>query len=156
MVIQRWQSVLLFVAALCMGFFTFMSLGQVQLLDSTLNFSTFGFSYEGMPVDGAPTGFLPRTWGFFILSLLSCLLPLINIFMFKNLKLQKRLCMIEILFLIAVIATGAIYAYTGIDNGAISWSSLVCAPFIALMADILAFNRINADDRLLKSADRLR
>ncbi|MDE5807239.1 MAG: DUF4293 family protein, partial [Muribaculaceae bacterium] len=30
------------------------------------------------------------------------------------------------------------------------------APFIALVSDILAFNRISADDRLLKSADRLR
>ncbi|MDE5790056.1 MAG: DUF4293 domain-containing protein [Muribaculaceae bacterium] len=156
MVIQRWQSVLLLIAALCMGFFTFMSLGQVQLADYTLNFTTFGFSYEGTAVGGAPTGFMTRTWGFFIIALLSCLIPLINIFMFKNLQLQKRLCMIEILFLIAVIATGAIYAYTGVDNGAVSWSSLVVAPFIALMADVLAFNRISADERLLKSADRLR
>ncbi len=156
MVIQRWQSVLLFIAALCMGFFTFMSLGQVQLPDFTLNFSTFGFSYEGEANAGQPSGYMMHTWGLFVISLLSCLIPLINIFMFKNLKAQKRLCMIEVLFLIAVIATGAIYAYTGVDNGAVSWSSLVCAPFIALMADILAFNRINADDRLLKSADRLR
>lgn len=156
MVIQRWQSVLLLIAAVCMGFFTFMSLGQVQLQDYSLDFTTFGFSYEGEATDGAKTGYLLHTWGFFVISLLSCLIPLINIFMFKNLRLQKRLCMIEVLFLIAVIATGAAYAYTGIDNGAISWSSLVCAPFISLLAVILAFNRISADDRLLKSADRLR
>lgn len=156
MVIQRWQSVLLLIAAVCMGFFTFMSLGQVQLTDYTLNFTTCGFSYEGEATNGAPTGYLMQTWGFFVISLLSCILPLINIFCFKNLRLQKRVCLIEVLVLIAVIATGAAYAYTGIDNGQISWSSLVCAPFIALVADIIAFNRISADDRLLKSADRLR
>lgn len=156
MVIQRWQSVLLFIAALCMGLFTFMSLGQIQLADYTLNFTTLGFNYEGSASAGGPTGFMMHTWGFFVISLLSCLLPLINIFMFKNLKGQKRLCIIEILFLIAVITTGAIYAYTGFDNGNVGWSSLVCAPFIALMADVLAFNRISADERLLKSADRLR
>lgn len=156
MVIQRWQSVLLLIAVVCMGFFTFMSLGQVQLPDYTLNFTTFGFKYEGEAVNGAPTGFLMHTWGLFAISLLSAIIPFINIFTFKNLRLQKRLCMIELLILIAVIAIAAIYAYTGIDNGTISWSTLVCAPFLALMADILAFNRINADDRLLKSADRLR
>lgn len=156
MVIQRWQSVLLLIVAICMGCFTFMSLGQVQLPDYTLNFTTFGFSYEGEATNGAPVGYLMHTWGLFIVALLSAIIPVINIFLFKNLRLQKRLCMIEILFLIAVIAAGAIYAYTGVDNGAVSWSSLVCAPFIALLADIMAFNRINADDRLLKSADRLR
>lgn len=156
MVIQRWQSVLLLIVAICMGCFTFMSLGQVQLPDYTLNFTTFGFSYEGEATNGAPVGYLMHTWGLFIVALLSAIIPVINIFLFKNLRLQKRLCMIEILFLIAVIAGGAIYAYTGVDNGAVSWSSLVCAPFIALLADIMAFNRINADDRLLKSADRLR
>lgn len=139
-----------------MGVFTFMSLGQVQLTDYTLNFSTIGFEYEGEAVNGAPTGFLLHTWGFFALSLLSAVLPLINIFLFKNLQVQKRICLIEILLLIAVITTGAIYGYTGIDNGAIAWSSLVCAPFLALLADIMAFNRIIADERLLKSADRLR
>ncbi len=156
MVIQRWQTLLLLIAAVCMGFFTFMSLGQIQLTDYTLNFTTFGFSYEGEATGGGPTGFMTRTWGFFAVSILSCLLPAINIFTFRNLNLQKRLCMIELLLLIAVIAAGAIYGYTGIDNGAVSWSSLVCAPFIALVADIMAYNRICADDRLLKSADRLR
>ena len=37
MVIQRWQSVLLLIAAVVMGCFTFMSLGQVQLPDYTCN-----------------------------------------------------------------------------------------------------------------------
>ena len=139
-----------------MGLFTFMSLGQVQLPDFTLNFTTFGFSYEGEATHGAATGYAARTWGFFAVSLLSCIIPLINIFMFKNLGKQKNLCLVEILLLIAVIATAAIYGYTGIDNGAVSWSSLVCAPFIALVGVVMAYNRINADDRLLKSADRLR
>ncbi len=156
MVIQRWQSLLLLLAAACMGFFTFMSLGQVQLPDYTLNFTTFGFSYEGESDQLAQTGYLMHTWGFFVVSLLSSILPLINIFTFKNLRLQKRVCIIELLLLIAVISTGAIYGYTGIEGGSVSWSSLICAPFIALVIIVMAYNRINADDKLLKSADRLR
>jgi hypothetical protein len=43
MVIQRWQSVLLLVAAVAMATFSFLSLGQIQLSDYTLNFTTLGF-----------------------------------------------------------------------------------------------------------------
>ena len=147
---------MLLIAAVCMGCFTFLSLGQVQLANYTLNFTTLGFSYEGIGVNGAPTGYMMHTVLFFIVSLLSFILPLINIFTFKNLRLQKRVCLIETLFLVAVIAIGAMYGYSGIDGGTISWSSMVCAPFIALVADIMAYNYICSDDRKLKAADRLR
>jgi len=139
-----------------MGCFTFMSLGQVQLANYTLNFTTRGFIYEEIATDGAPSGYMMRTVLFFIISVASFVLPLINIFLFKRLGLQKRLCLIEVLLLIAVISVGAMYGYTGIDGGTVSWSSLVCAPFLALIADIMAFNRICADDRKLRAADRLR
>ena len=58
MVIQRWQSVLLLIAAVVMGCFTFMSLGQVQLPDYTCNFTTLGFDIEGIATDGGPTDIL--------------------------------------------------------------------------------------------------
>lgn len=156
MVIQRWQSVLLFIAALCMGCFTFMSLGQMQLPDYSLNFTTLGFTIEGESTGGAPTGYYMHTWAFFIVSLMSAILPLINIFLYKNLRLQKTLCLIEVLFLIAVAFIGALYGYNSIDNGAVSWSTLIIAPLLSLIADVMAYGRINSDQRKLRSADRLR
>lgn len=156
MVIQRWQSVLLFIATIAMATFTFLSLGQVQLPDYSLNFTTLGFSIEGVSTGNAPSGYVFHTWPLFVISLLSALIPLIDIFMFRNLSLQKKLCLIEILFLVATIATGCGYGYCSFDNYSTSWSSVIIAPALALIATIMAYNRINSDQKLLKSVDRIR
>lgn len=139
-----------------MGIFTFFSLGQVQLTDYTLNFTTLGFQIEGDPTQGAPSGYYCYTWPFFVVSLLSCILPFINIFLFKNLRLQINVCLIEILLLLAVLACGCGYGYYQFDDAQVSWSSLIVAPLIALVADIIAYNRISHDRRLLRESTRLR
>lgn len=156
MVIQRWQSVFLLITAVMMACFTFMSIGQVQLTDYSLNFTTLGFTYEGEATGGAPSGYYLHTWAFFIVSLLSMILPLINIFMFKNMKLQKNICLIEIFFLLALLAIGVAYGYYHFATAEVSWSSIIIAPLIAFIADIMAYNRICSDQRLLRAADRLR
>lgn len=156
MVIQRWQSVLLLVAGAVMACFTFMSLGQVQMPDYSLNFTTLGFCIEGEAAPGAPSGFMMHTWEFFAVSLLSSLLPLINIFLFKNMRLQKRICLIELVFLLAVVAIGANYGYNAFEGYSVSWSSLIVAPALAIIADVMAYGRISADQRALRSADRIR
>ena len=156
MVIQRWQSVLLLITAVMMACFTFLSLGQVQLPDYSLNFTTLGFTYEGVATAGSPSGYYAHTWAFFIVSLLSIILPAINIFLFKNLRLQKNVCLIEVFFLIALLAIGIVYGYYYFDDAYVSWSSIIIAPLIAFVSDLMAYNRINSDQRLLKAADRLR
>lgn len=156
MVIQRWQSVLLFIAAIAMFSFSFLSLGQVQLPDYTLNFTTMGFCIEGDSTDNASSGFYMQTWLFFIVSIMSGILPLINIFLFRNLKLQKTLCLIGILFILAAVSIGCAYGYCSFEGYSVSWSSLIIAPLLALIATFMARRRIISDERLLKSADRIR
>ena len=156
MVIQRWQSVFLLIVALVMGCFTFMTIGQVQLSDLTLNFSTLGFSVEGIPTNNTPEGYQTYTWSFFFVSIMSFVLPFINIFLFKNLNLQKRICLIELVFLAAVIIIGCTYGYYYFDNASVSWTSLAVAPVLAIVADVMAYNRICSDQRALRSADRIR
>ncbi|MDE7509050.1 MAG: DUF4293 domain-containing protein [Muribaculaceae bacterium] len=153
MVIQRWQSVLLLCAVVCMACFSFMSLGQVQEAGFYYNFFALGFRLAEEPTAGQAPEFA-STWYFFAVSLLSAILPLIAIFTFKNCKLQKNLCLLTMLMLACVICIGAVIAYGGPYN--VEWGSLVCAPFIALIATIMAYQRIKADERLLRSADRLR
>lgn len=156
MVIQRWQSVFLFITAVMMACFTFMQLGQVQLENYSLNFTTLGFTYEGIATDGAPTGYYMHTWGFFIVSLLTILLPLINIFLFKNLNLQKNVCIIEVFLMLAILAMGVVYGYYTFDTNYVSWSSVIIAPLLALICNFIAYFMISADQKLLKAADRLR
>lgn len=84
MVIQRWQSVFLLIVAVMMACFTFFSLGQVQMPDYSLDFTTLGFTIEGEGAPGTSSGYFMHTWAFFIVSLLSFILPFIAIFMFRN------------------------------------------------------------------------
>lgn len=156
MVIQRWQTVLLLIASVLMGVFSFVSLGQIQLTDYSLNFTTLGFYIEGESTGGAESGFMAYTWPFFILSIMSSVIPLINIFLFRNLPLQKRVCLVEVLFLVATACLGAVYGYTTFDGASVSWSSAIVAPLIALIADIMAYNRIRCDHKLLCDSERLR
>lgn len=156
MVIQRWQSVFLLITAVLMACFSFLSLGQVQLPSQSLNFTTMGFTIEGEATGGAASGYYAHTWSFFAVAVLSFVLPLINIFLFKNMKLQKSVCLIEIFVLLAVLAIGCIYGYYNNFGGEVSWSSLIVSLPLAFFANILAYNRISADQRLLRSADRIR
>lgn len=155
MVIQRWQSLLLLVVAGVMSCFTFCSIGQVQTYDYTFNFTSLGFSPEGIPSDG-DSGTVIHTWYFFALSLTSVALSLIDIFLYKNLSLQKKVCLITLMFVIASGASACGLGYKGIEGGAIGWSSVALCPFIALAALILAYWRMQSDHNKLKAVDRIR
>lgn len=155
MVIQRWQSVLLLIAVVLMALFSFMSLGQVQTELYTFNFTALGFCPEGeYPAGEAPECI--STWYLFAVSLLTAILPLIAIFSFKHYRLQRRLCLIEALLIACVIIICALLGYQMIDGSEVSWSSMICAPFISLIADIMAYNRICADHRKIADSNRLR
>ena len=138
LVIQRWQSLRLLVAAVMMGCFTFCSLGQIQTTDFTYNFTSLGFFQEGIPTDGE-VATETHTWYFFVLSLTTTVILLIDIFLFKNLPLQKKVCLISVLFIIASAATA----------GALS-------PVIALFAAIIAYSCMRRDHNRLKAVDRIR
>lgn len=156
MVIQRWQSVLLLVITALMTCFSFLSLGQVQTLDYTYNFTCLGFSIEGIPTDGSPHGMQVYTWFLFIIAVMGAVIPFINIFLYKNLPLQKRMCLIEILFILSAICIAGWEGYKGIPGYECSWSSLALAPFLALILSVMTWALINKDHNLLKSADRIR
>lgn len=156
MVIQRWQSVMLLITVALMACFTFLSLGQIQTPDYSLNFTTLGFSIEGEPDPGTAGGMQIHTWFLFIVSLMSMIIPLINIFLYRNLPLQKRLCLIEILFLLSTICIAGWEGYRGVSGFECQWSSLAMAPFLALILMIFSWGLINRDHKLIKSADRIR
>lgn len=156
MVIQRWQSLLLLVASVVMACFTFCQIGQVQTTDFTFSFTSMGFSYEGEATDGAPSGTFLSTWYFFILSLTTTVLLLIDIFLYKNLSFQKKICLVSILMIIATGFAGGCLGYNAIEGGTIDWTEMAIAPFISLFAAILAYSRMNSDQKKLRAADRIR
>ncbi len=156
MVIQRWQSVLLLICGVMMGLFTFLSLGQVQLPNVSLNFTAMGFYIEGISTDGSASGCYMHTWPLFFLSLMCFIMPLINIFLFKNLKLQKTICIVEALFIVALSIVGVVYGYVTFQPASVSWSSIIIAPVIALVADLYSYRLIISDYNKIRSIDRIR
>ncbi|MDE6697715.1 MAG: DUF4293 domain-containing protein, partial [Muribaculaceae bacterium] len=156
-VIQRWQSVMLLIAGIMMGIFSFCSLGQIQAEAYTFGVTALGIFREGIAT--APNEVTGNsTLILFILSLLACLLPLIDIFCFKNLNLQKKVALISGLL---SISAGVIVAFTAPKFASdfkadVTWSVFVCAPLLALIADILAYRLISSDQKKLRAADRLR
>ncbi len=156
MVIQRWQSLLLLISAVMMAVFTFCSIGQISTEDFTFNFTSWGLTYEGEATDGAPTGTYLSTWYFFTVSLTSAILLLIDIFLYGNLPLQKKVAWIGIIFIVTASAIAASLGYTAVEGGSISWSGVVICPLIALCGTLLALNRIQSDHNKLRSVDRIR
>lgn len=156
MVIQRWQSLLLLVGVAMMALFTFVSLGQVQTEAYSFNFTSMGFSYEGEPTDGAPGGWLVRTWYFFILCLTALAVGFIDIFLYGNLVLQKKICVVSVLLTVASAATGGFLGYTAIEGHSVSWSWVALCPFVAIVADLMALTCMQRDHNRLRAVDRLR
>lgn len=154
MVIQRWQTVLLFIAAAVMACFTFLPIATVTTLDYTFNLTGLGFYEQGTPADGeAPM--VIHTWYFFMLSLTTIVLLLIDIFLFKNIKLQQKVCMVAILFIVADSCVAGLLGFKAI-TGDLWWKTTILCPFIALFSSIFAYYRMAQDYALLKSADRFR
>lgn len=155
MVIQRWQTVMLLVACAMMACFTFCSLGQLQTELYTFQFTSLGFCSEGDPTGGAEMVSV-STWYFFCVSLMSAVLPLITIFLFRNPRLQRSLCLIEVLFIIAATAVCATLGYTVIPGASIGWSTVIICPLLALIAVIFAYRMIGSDIKKLRAVDRFR
>lgn len=147
---------MMLIAFLLMGCFSFLSLGQVQTPDFSYNFTCIGFSIEGEPTGGSLSGMQVYTWFLFILSVMSAILPLINIFLYRNLRLQKRVCLVDVLFIVATICVAGWEGYRGMPGYECSWSSLAIAPFLALILMVMSWGLINRDHRLIRSVDRIR
>lgn len=157
MVIQRWQSVMLLIAGVMMGIFSFCSLGQIQAADYTFNVTALGICREGIATaSDEATGI--STVVLFVLSLLSAILPLIDIFCFRNMPLQKKVSLVSALFaaVAGILAAFSASQFASEFNASVGWSTFICAPAIAVIADILAFRLISSDQKKLRAADRLR
>ncbi len=139
-----------------MGLASFSTLAQIQGTDYTFGVNALGYFYEGIPTGNAPSGYAANTWMLFILTVVGALLPLIDIFLFRNLRRQMSLAVVSMLFVVSAAAVAAVGTYGFADGATVVWTQLSCAPLIALVAEIMAWQRINSDRRKIEAADRFR
>ncbi len=137
MVIQRWQSVFLLLSAVLMGTFTLAPFAQVSIDNTVHCISSLNSSIP-----------------YLVLNILISILTLISIFLYKNLKQQKSITLITILLTIASIISGILLVKSiGSD---VIWHWTCCLPILSIILLFMAHSRMRADERLLKSYDRIR
>jgi hypothetical protein len=89
------------------------------------------------------------------LILVCVLLPLLIVFLYKNRKLQARLCGINIvllaIFQLLLLCSPDIFDYRNVSPGVGLFT-----PAAALLFTILALRAIRKDEALVRSADRIR
>lgn len=146
--IQRIQTVYVLLAAilnmlcLCMPIAHISSNGILQ-----------GTMYNLWLVNADGSHQISYTAVYFGLLVISICLTLIIIFLYRKRKTQMKLCMVSIVVLIVYIAP---LANTFIQNPEIKPTLFMACPVIAIILNLLAYAAIRKDEKLVRSADRLR
>jgi hypothetical protein len=154
--IQRIQTVyLLLVAGLFIALF-FIPLAFIQANGTAYSFNLCTLKSVSEP---AETVFL--TWPLALLATIIFLSALFSIFLYKMRKKQRLLCIINIIFiLIFCFLTGYYLWHFGkipeLGQSVITPTVWVIIPVIAFIFNLMAIGKINADEKLIRSLDRIR
>lgn len=150
--IQRIQSLFLVLATALLVALYWFPLASFMVNDLIYNLFVCRFQH---PETGST---LISTLPLAVLPCLSALLSLIIIFKYKNRVLQMRLCKLVMLVLFTTLVVGAIYFYRIGQmlqvNGQIAFGAII--PLIAFGFVLLAHRNIKKDEKLVRSADRIR
>lgn len=150
--IQRLQSVYLLLAAALVITSMFMPMATIVTPEDPMVLSAMG-AYT----PGADSKLLFTMWPLTIVLGLSALLALISIFLYRNRPLQMRVCNFTALLLIAFYVVLGIYdLYIALNGESLQLQAALSMPVVALVLNYIAYRRIRADERLVRSADRLR
>jgi len=121
------------------------------LLSFTFPFVTGKILVKGIPADVA----FKAGDDFLILILTgsSLILSAVTIFLYKDRKMQIKLCLVGLLISVVII----ILYFNHMNKLSKSTASLACIlPFIMAIGYFLAFRDIRKDEKLVKSLDKLR
>lgn len=134
MVIQRWQSVFLLLGAVLSAIICFVPWAVVEGQTVTLSSNTVALT----------------------INLLVAVLFFRAIFLFRNMNRQKTLTLIGLFLLLINNIAAICLTYIGDPAGTLVWYGGIVVFVVAVICGSMAYNRIAADQRLLRSADRLR
>lgn len=154
--LQRIQSVYLLLASLVLfGLFVFPLVHDVYVSNAPITVMVTGI-YQN--VNGQPTHtdfFVALTGATAVVALL----PLVIIFLYKNRKQQIALCYATMLVIIAFSYWVSQTVKNAIGNANLSMSNYgigIILLSVSILFIVLAQKAIQRDDKLVKSADRLR
>ena len=146
--IQRIQSFYLFLVAALVLSMLFMPLAGYSNADGNWQFWAMG----------DPAQMVLPAWPIAILIALMGLLACISIFLYKNRILQMKFCLFNGLMLLAFYPIFFLYLWVN-GKSLAATSSLAAAlviPLVAVILEYMAYRKINQDEQLVRSADRIR
>ena len=149
--IQRVQSFYLFLVAALVLSMLFMPLAGYSNADGNWQFWAMGVYTMADPAQMV----LPA-WPIAILIALMGLLACI--FLYKNRILQMKFCLFNGLMLLAFYPIFFLYLWVN-GKSLAATSSLAAAlviPLVAVILEYMAYRKINQDEQLVRSADRIR
>ncbi len=151
--IQRIQSLFLFIvfiAGICLFFL------PVAFYSSDMLFCKFNITGITQ-INGQPQN-LPNTIPLIIFTIIMTVFPFIIIFLYKNRPLQMKLC--RLCIIINVLFIAIIFWYADIIEKNLCVDSIyktgAFLPLLTLIFLFLANMSIRKDEKIIKSADRLR
>lgn len=150
--IQRKQSIFLFLAAILMAVSFFVPLAQFSATgtDNILTLFSYGLASE--------SGSTP-IWGICTLAILGCIFPLVNIFLYAKRKLQMRVGTITIVFYLFFYVSLYLYVSNVARDGSMGLGNIeygAILPLIAIILNVLAILGIKKDEKLIQSLNRIR
>lgn len=155
LMIQRIQTIFLLVAAVASSLTLFLSFGKIVDISGTYYLTSTGFYQE---VDGGEKIELFSAYPLIGMALLTMLVSVAAIFLYKNRKLQVRVSQVNML--LNGVFFGVIFLYVQKAEAAVNvvlhYQIGIIAPFLAIISLILAGRYINKDEQLVRSTERLR
>lgn len=152
--IQRIQSLYLLLSGALM--FAMYNFSLATYFNSE---GVWEFYAEGIKTVNGNTVISISTWPVAIIIALSGLISFITIFGFKNRKRQAKGCVLSGMFMLLFYPVALIYWWYGKETLAAtstSWGPVLVFPLMAFILNIMAVRSINGDERLVRSADRIR
>ena len=137
MVIQRWQSVFLLLATILVTIFCFVPSAIISDGEKSIFFPSENILYLGF-------------------NLAIALLFLLSIFMYRNTRRQRRFLSVAMVLTAISLVAGVVIVYSLSTTSTVDiqygWLLLIAA----LISAFAAYRNILADERLLRSYERLR
>jgi hypothetical protein len=150
--IQRIQSIWFFLAAITVLCLLFIPI--LTFFNESIGYVLFGTGIKEFR-NGVETPSINTP--LIISTILAGLLSFINIFNFKNRTLQKRIGIINILFILGLsfwLFNIANQIHGGLENAEINAG--IFLPLASIIFNLLAIRSIGKDEKLIRSAERLR
>lgn len=105
------------------------------------------------------SGNFQSTWGLFGILLLSAIIALGTVFLFRNRMLQVRMTIFSSILLIGFYIAFIVFAFmlkNEPETATFRLGWALCLPAVSIILNYLAFRAIYKDELMVKAADRLR